>query len=106
MGTAREPVTGSGVWPAWTARVANCCFDSDMVGSLIGGWSGSGFGLWMRIGQVAGCPKKQNGPNPLRTRAAWFQDRLRLAHSPLKSRTDRSAAHAHAHGHDHNSVIS
>src|SRR3954469_9924714 len=32
MGTAREPVAGSGDWPAWTARGANwCCLGSDMI---------------------------------------------------------------------------
>ena len=62
---------------------------------------------WLMDASRTSCGprKKQNGPNPLRTRAAWLQDRLRLAHSPLKSRTDRSAAHTHAHGHDRNSVI-
>src|ERR1017187_3903201 len=34
MGTAREPVVGSGVWPAWTARVARCCFASDITFSF------------------------------------------------------------------------
>ena len=34
MGTARDPVVGSGTWPAWTARVASCCFASDMIGSF------------------------------------------------------------------------
>src|ERR1017187_1046813 len=35
MGTARDPVVGSGDWPACTASVANCkCFSSDIVNSF------------------------------------------------------------------------
>src|ERR1035437_9930290 len=76
MGTAREPVAGSGDWPAWTARVANWrCFASDMVDSLdCAFWGVGGLGLWCGEGRLRAAPKKQNGPNPFRTRAAWLQD--------------------------------
>jgi len=78
MGTALEPVTGSGDWPAWTARVANCCFDSDMVGSLIGGWGGGGF--WLVDASRAGC-----GPRSRTKRPESSSDPGRLASRSVAS---------------------
>ena len=42
--------------------------------------------------------RNENGPHPDRDRAAGFQDRLRLTHSPLQVRTDGTAHATQAHG--------
>ena len=126
MGTAREPVAGSGDWPAWTARVANCCcLGSDMMHSF-GFAVGAGGSRVVEFKPIAsrGTEMSRFGhphvnaatarpvtPNPpedtikydrpesfLRTRAVWFRDRLRLTHAPFESRTHGSRWHTHGHG--------
>src|SRR5580692_7396027 len=100
MGTAREPVAGSGVWPAWTARVANCCFFSSDILTLL---------LIVRSGRMAfqgpvlqirpEVKTTANGKRPesFEDPGRLVQDRLRLAHSRLKLQTDRPARPTHTH---------
>src|SRR5271166_5660755 len=98
MGTARAPVVGSAVWPAWTASVASCCwFGSDMMVSFRFVWS-------LQLGTARiGCGPchNENGPHPLWDPGRSTSDRSRLTRLPLKSRTEGSAWHTHTHGHDH-----
>src|SRR6516164_6283335 len=95
MGTAREPVAGSGTWPACTARVANCCcFGSDITTLLrsLEKWV-AGMGLLNGVQSL-----KHNRPESFRGPGRSESKLLRLTHAPFESRTYGSAWHTHSHG--------
>src|ERR1700733_330901 len=99
MGTAREPVAGSGDWPAWTARVANCCLASDMGGSFWGSVD------WLASKTEAGSDQTKDGPNPLGPGPSGFENRLRLSHSHLKIGADRATGPTQTHEHGEESGL-
>src|ERR1035441_2821499 len=91
MGTARDPVVGSGDWPAWTASVSKWRVSSGIVDSFVPLWLAGGWGRECEsCDRVAPEPKSQRPESSWGIRAVWFRESVRLAHSPLKSHTDRS----------------
>src|ERR1700679_404261 len=105
MGTAREPVAGSGDWPAWTARVAKWRCSSDIYDSLVrfrGAVSGSiGFELVAGAGRLFRRILEPNGKarileDPGRFRSFKIVCAYRIRFSGA-TRTGLICRHIHMH---------